>query len=291
MKKTIIFILTALVITSACHKEDVFALWRDKSKEIIKGDATTFITMMQYNIWGANSGWTVDRIDRVAAVINAQKPDFVVLNEVDSMTRRNPYHMAKELAERTGMTHAFGQARGPGADYKIGNGAYGEAVLSRYPILETRRFILKPDPNHKEDGKEDRAVCAIRVDVNGHRLWVAGTHLDHRNLELSRIYQAHNLKGIVEQLDGSLILAGDLNARPDTETMKIIFEYMTPTYPSTSKEYYTFPSCYNGEEPWKLIDYILIRKDERELERVSFRVVNSPASDHCAIVASFRVKD
>jgi len=66
---------------------------------------------------------------------------------------------------------------------------------------------------------------------------------------------------------------------------------LKPQYPSTSKEYYTFPSCYNGEEPWKLIDYILLKKDETELDCVSYRIVNSPASDHCAVVASFRMRD
>lgn len=291
MKRTLIIIGIITAVISSCQKDDVFALWRDKSKEIIKGDATTFVTMMQYNIWGANSPWSSERFDKIASVINGQKADFVALNEVDSMTRRNPYHMAKELAERTGMHYAYAKARGAGASGQIGNGSYGDAVLSKYPILEIRRFIMKPDPNHTEDGKEDRSVCAIRVEINGKKLWVACTHLDHRNLELSRIYQARNLKGIVDQFDGPLILAGDLNAKPDSQTMGIIFEYMKPQYPSTSKEYYTFPSCYNGEDPWKLIDYILLRKEETELDCVSFRVVNSPASDHCAVVASFRMRD
>ena len=292
MKRIIILAMLLLIGISSCKKEDVFALWRDKSNLVIKGEATTIVTVMQYNIWGADKGWNSQRFDRVAAVINSQKPDFVTMNEVDSMTTRNKYFMAKELAERTGMYYAFAVGREPGSgSHQLGNGAYGDAVLSKYPILETKRFKLLPDPRHTEEGKEDRTVCGVRVEVDGKDLWVAVTHLDHRNLELSRIYQANHLKAILDQMEGPLILAGDLNAKPDSETMKIIFDYMSPQYPSPSKEYYTFPSCYAGEEPWKLIDYILLRKDDRNLECLTYRIVNEPASDHCGVVATFKLKD
>ena len=74
--------------------------------------------------------------------------------------------------------------------------------------------------------------------------------------------------------------------------MKIIFTYMTPQYPSYSSEYYTYPSNHDGQEnPTKLIDYILLRNNERVLERVSYRIVNAPASDHCGVVATFKMRD
>ena len=41
MKKTLIIIGIITAVISSCQKDDVFALWRDKSKEIIKGDIKT----------------------------------------------------------------------------------------------------------------------------------------------------------------------------------------------------------------------------------------------------------
>ena len=51
MKRIIIPALLLLVGISSCKKEDVFALWRDKSNLVIKGEATTIVTVMQYNIY------------------------------------------------------------------------------------------------------------------------------------------------------------------------------------------------------------------------------------------------
>ena len=122
MKRIIIPALLLLVGISSCKKEDVFALWRDKSNLVIKGEATTIVTVMQYNIWGADKGWNAQRFDRVAAVINSQKPDFVTMNEVDSMTTRNKYFMAKELAERTGRPYCLRRPGRSGWKGPLGGG-------------------------------------------------------------------------------------------------------------------------------------------------------------------------
>lgn len=290
MKRLIIVLLVLIAGVTSCRQDDVFALWRDPSYLVVEGSTTTFFTMMHYNIWGAhhaNNYWNPDQFDRVAAVINSQKPDFVTLSEVDSVTNRNhKYFMAKELASRTGMYYAYAKA------INMTPGSYGDAILSKYPILEVRRYKLYPDPMQGSEQAEDRAMCAIRVEVEGLPLWIASVHLDHRENEMSRVKQANDLKSLVGQLDGSLIVGGDLNAKPNSETMNIIFQYMTPQYPSATEAYYTWPSKYDGQEkPTKLIDYILLKKEERNLSCVSYRVVNEAASDHCAVVATFKVKE
>ncbi len=291
MRKAVVCLLAATCLLAACEKEDVFAPWRDPSKYVIKTEDNYF-TVMQYNIWGASSPWSAERFDAVAAVINAQHPDFVTLNEIDSMSVSNPYFHCRELAERTGMKYAYAVAREPYSLHWNQPGSYGDAVLSRYPIQEIRRFKLYPDITQGDKEREDRAVCAIRVEVGGHSLWVASTHLDHREAELSRITQAHQLKDVVSSLDGPLVLCGDLNANPDTETIRIISSYMTPQYPSPSLEFYTYPSRYAGRTtPNQLLDYILLKNGDTSVKCLSYRVVNSPASDHCAVVASFRFND
>ena len=280
-------LLLPVVLLPACKKNDVFAPWRDSSKYVIPTDVNSFV-VMQYNIWGANSPWSAERFDNVAAVINSQRPDFVTLNEVDSMTTRNKWFMCKELAKRTGMKYTFSVAREPD-EWNGGGGSYGDAVLSKYPVLEARRFKLYPDSAQGDFEKENRSVCAILTEVNGFRFWVATTHLDHRGAELSRISQAHQLKPIVESLEGPVVLCGDLNATPDSKTIEIISEYLTPQYPSDAKEYYTYPSNYKGQvAPSALIDYIMLKNGDSSLNCLSYYVVNRPASDHCAVVATFK---
>ena len=293
MKKYIVYILiAACAMTISCKQEDVFATWRDPSKTIIKSDESYF-TMMQYNILGADEGWDSERFDRVSAVISSQKPDFVTLNEVDSMTTRNPVFMARELADRTGMNYAFTPAIREG-DKSWGNwdgvGAFGDAVLSKHPILEVRRFHMMPDDAQGTNHKEMRSVCAIRVNLKGHDIWIASTHLDHRTEETSRIYQVRQLRDdVIPQLGSHLVLCGDLNANPDKQSMLDLQEFMVPQHPSFTQEYYTFPSKMLAPTPDRLLDYVLLRKDETLLRKLSYRVVNSPASDHCAVVATFRI--
>ena len=293
MKKTgFLFIVVMALTLSSCKKEDVFATWRDPSKTIIISDES-YLTMMQYNILGADPDWDSDRFDRISAVISSQKPDFVSLNEVDSMTTRNPVFMARELADRTGMNYAYAPAIKEG-DKSWGNwdgvGAFGDAILSKHPILEIKRFSLMPDDAQGTNHKEIRSVCAIRVNLKGHDLWIASTHLDHRTEETSRIYQVEQLReSVIPQLGGPLILCGDLNANPTRKSMVNLQEFMAPQHPSYTPEYYTFPSKYFSPTPSDLIDYVLLKKDDTLLRRLNYRIVNSPASDHCAVVATFRI--
>lgn len=290
MRKFELLILIIALFFS-CKREDVFATWRDPSKFVITS-TDEYFTVMQYNIWGYDSPWTSERFDAIANVINNQRPDFVSLNEVDSLTRANPWFQCREIAQRTGMYYAYAIAREPYSIHWNQPGAFGDAMLSRYPIEEIRRFKLFPDLDQGDDEREDRAVCAIKVNVNGHSIWIASTHLDHRNNEMSRIYQANQLQPIIQSLDGTVVLCGDLNAQPGDETMRIIFTYMTPQYPSPTNEYYTYPSKYNGRQnPNQLLDYILLKKEDQSLTRVTYRVVNSPASDHCAVVSTFKFND
>ena len=39
-----------------------------------------------------------------------------------------------------------------------------------------------------------------------------------------------------------------------------------------------------------LIDYIMYRKPDKHIKCLSYEVINNNASDHCAVVAKFRVK-
>lgn len=71
-------------------------------------------------------------------MIRRQNPDFVTLNEVDVFTNRTgkDVHQARDLAEKLGMEWHFSKA------IDRDGGEYGDAVLSKYPILEKRSYRL-----------------------------------------------------------------------------------------------------------------------------------------------------
>ncbi|HEY3237285.1 MAG TPA: endonuclease/exonuclease/phosphatase family protein, partial [Polyangiaceae bacterium] len=91
---------------------------------------STGLRLVTYN---THHGECVDgrfELERLAAIIRSLDPDLVGLQEVDNLTvRSGNVDQARVLGELTGMRHAFGRAM------DFDGGEYGEAVLSRWPIL------------------------------------------------------------------------------------------------------------------------------------------------------------
>lgn len=85
---------------------------------------------MTYNIYHGEHYYNLgtSNLEEVAEIINKYKPDFVALQEVDSMTNRTasihnniPKDLVKVLAEKTNMYGYFGKA----VDYSSGGMAKG----------------------------------------------------------------------------------------------------------------------------------------------------------------------
>lgn len=272
MKKWIVFSLALLALVSC--------------KE-------TVITVMTYNIYGARGLYKAEDYDALAEVINAQQPDFCVLNEVDSCTWRSRGTLNyEELAKRTGMNAAFAPAFyfDETCPYNVPHGgAYGNAVLCKHPVTDQLHVLLPCDPNQDPKGGEVRSACFLKTEVNGFVFWMGGSHLDYREDESSRIWQANILRNYIAKMDGHIFFAGDMNAEPDSKTMATFSEYMQLNYRDMDQK--TWPSDFVKDPPHRvLIDYIMYRKPDKHIKCLSYEVINNNASDHCAVVAKFRVK-
>jgi endonuclease/exonuclease/phosphatase family metal-dependent hydrolase len=209
------------------------------------GSPKPAVKVMTYNIYGAraSSGAPAD-LSAIAKVINDEKPDLVALQEVDVFTRRTgvTVHQARELAALTGMEWFFAKA------IDQTGGEYGDAVLSRLPVKSSESFTLPVTP---QLSGEFRSVAMIKINKDGKDFYFASTHFDHLAQEDNRILQAQELKKIVAKLGLPLIIAGDLNARPESQTMTIMREYLNVGCLQQCPM--TFPS----DKPDRTIDYIL----------------------------------
>lgn len=284
MKKILLATIFASLFIWACTNDDNY---NDKNgdKAVIPPEGKT-VTMMTYNIYGAratNPSNAAD-LDALAEVIKRQNPDFVALQEVDKYTNRTgtTVHQAKDLAEKLDMYWHFSRA------IDRDGGQYGDAVLSKYPIEEALSFQLTPDPNLPG---EDRSVCIIKVQIEGKDLYVASTHLDHLSQDLSRKYQANQLRTIIGNLNGDVIIGGDFNALPDSEVMSIVGSYMTFGCKSGCDN--TFPSS----APNRTIDYILYSPVENfairsysTVKSVDQQVDGIDASDHIPVVSVIKFR-
>lgn len=248
-----------------------------------KPEKETSVKTMTYNIWGARSGGIPD-LEEIAAVIRRYDPDLVALQEVDKFTDRNSKHgdVAKELAKLTGMDFYFAKA------INIQGGEYGDAVLSKLPIKEKKAYNLGVTP---ELGGEIRSVARITVEKGDKEFYFISTHFDHLVNEANRLKQAKDFVQILKGFDKPVIVGADFNARPDTETIKILRQHLILGCLNANCSQYTFPTPHSyNSEPDRTIDYLMYAPlDAISVKSYSVYTWADRESDHFPVVATFNI--
>jgi len=210
-------------------------------------------------------------LPRIAGVISSSDPDVVCLQEVDRRTvRTGGVDQAMELAHLLGMESVFHRC----IDYQ--GGEYGDAVLTH----------LKPREVHKLELPgllEQRGVVGVVITPAEAPVLVCSTHFDHGRDNPSRIEEARIVAEFAAESPIPVILAGDLNALPESEVLAIL----SRTFEVPSHSAPTFPA----DLPQRRIDYILSTRIPG-WQLVETRVVPEPlASDHRPVLAIFRRLD
>ena len=229
------------------------------------------LRVLSYNV---HHGEGVDgEIDlrRIADVIRTAEPDLVALQEVDvRVERTGRVDQAATLARLTGMKLAFG------ANIDLQGGQYGNAILSRFDIIDHTNVKLP-----SVDNCEQRGVLGAQLRIPAHAspLRFLATHLDHRRDGRERIQSAKVINRLVQSDPNQLsLLAGDLNAEPDSEPLSELQKQWTNTAPMPLP---TIPVA----KPRRQIDYVLFRPADR-WRVVEVRVLDEAvASDHRPILA------
>lgn len=231
-------------------------------------DSSRVLRVLSYNIYHGETMKGDFDLDLIASVIKTVDPDLVALQEVDFYTRRAKHmDLATELGMRTGLAPLFGRAM------PYDGGEYGEGILSRYSFLSSRNHALPAG-----EGKEPRAALEVRVILDsGDTIAFMGTHFDHTG-DVDRINQAARVREILAGVNLPVLLAGDLNATPESRTMEILFSDLSPSSDDMAP---TIPS----DGPRAKIDYILYGPPDRWRVLESRVICDSVASDHCAFLS------
>jgi len=234
------------------------------------------VRVLSYNIHHAEG--TDGKLDlaRIAKVINSAEPDLVALQEVDYRTgRTGGVDQLGELAKLTGLTPV------PGDNIDVAGGRYGNATLSRWPVANPEN---RPLP--VLTGGEQRGLLSVTVQPGDGRpaFDFHCTHIDHRRDDAERLAAARLINELVASSDRPALLAGDLNATPESEVLKA---FATHWQNATAEQPLpTIPSA----EPTRQIDFVLHRS-VGAWRVVETKVLDEPvASDHrpLLVVLEFR---
>jgi endonuclease/exonuclease/phosphatase family metal-dependent hydrolase len=236
------------------------------------------ITVMTYNI---HHGEGMDKkldLERIARVIRAAEPDLVALQELDSGAQRtNGIDEAEDLARLTKMHGVFG----PAMDFQ--GGKYGDAVLSRFPIVSSQTLALPWRPGGQSGRREPRVAVEVVTKIGGEDVVFISTHLDHTREPSDRLEQANQINSAYRGDDRPTILAGDFNCEPGSPPMRELSRVWTLA--SNADDSPTSPA----DKPTTKIDHVLVKPSQR-FRVVSAKVIDEPvASDHRPVVVKLEV--
>lgn len=154
------------------------------------------LTVATYNIHGAVGTDGLFDAGRIAMVLEEIGADVVALQEVP-LGGPGQLNVLQYLRQATGY-HAV-----EGATLETPLRRYGNAVLSRYPILATECIDLS------FGSREPRGALDADIDCDGQMLRVVATHLGLRPAE-----RRHQIRRLLQAFDtdqAPVILMGDVN--------------------------------------------------------------------------------
>jgi len=234
-----------------------------------KGIESGRLRVLSYNIHHAAGMDGKVNIERIARVIRSAKPDIVALQEVDRrVPRSGKVDQLAKLEELTGMSGLFSKS------IPLGGGAYGNAMLTRLPVIKHETLALP--------GQEPRsaliATLRLRKADPASEFVFFATHFSSYRAT-NRVEAAAKISAWIKTHKiGAALLAGDLNARPTSETMQVMFRDWTDS--SADMERPTVPVG----KPEAQIDYVLCRP-AAGWKVVSVNVLDeATASDHRPIL-------
>lgn len=223
------------------------------------------------------------RPSRIASVLRETGGDIIALQEVVSIreTPQRERNQAHYIAEELGFHYCIGENR------KHNGGAYGNVVLSRWPL----RLVHNYDITWR--GREPRGC--LRVDIE--------LQTDGDNVHLLHVFNVHLGTAFVERRgQGRRLLSEDILRHPSLKGARIVLgDFNEWTHGLASRllgaelesadvrRHLPRARTYPGPFPFLHLDHIYY-DSSLELERMTLHrtLTALVASDHLPLVADFR---
>ena len=200
---------------------DAFSL--RKNPVLSNANTSSVFRVMAYNIHSATGPDGKVNTQRIANYIIDQDIDLVALNEVARfMPRSDGRDLIGELAQQTGMAYVFSNNN----TGLTGNDQFGNAILSKYPVLFRDHRLLP-----REGDNEQRGWLKAVVDVRGKFVSFWATHLDFKAEHTERLRCGTNFNLWLADETLPVIFGGDFNDTPNTPIYDLLEPKWTDIWP------------------------------------------------------------
>lgn len=261
----------------------------DDSGKALKNEALKGVSMKvgSYNIckcenWSTyleTEEFAID-VAKITEAIERLGVDICGLQEV--LHEDELVGQAQEIADALGWFFAFTPALKACPDGRNTSNMYGNAIISRFPIVSCRSVAICASEKEKTMGiwkgdyYEDRILLIAELDIDGEILTVMNTHMGLQESEKNIAIQV--IEEELAKATTPVILMGDLNMTSDDERIGRLNELFKDTAENSDETIFTFPA----ENPDRKIDYIFIPKNSTVH---SISTIESLASDHLPFIA------
>jgi endonuclease/exonuclease/phosphatase family metal-dependent hydrolase len=274
-------------------------------------ESTVLLRVMTWNLWWRFGSWRT-RLVGIRAVLHAQRPDIIGLQEVWDDGRAN---LAAKLSDELGYFYSWSPA--PNTDRWRGRPIeprvkVGNAILSRWPITSEAQLRLP-----EGDIDEGRTALFASIDVRGVQVPFFTTQFnsapDQSSLRCEQVSVLASFVAEHRTNEFPAIVTGDLNAEPDSDEIRMLcghktsgvvpglvlvdaWRYADPTDPGWTWDRKN-PHVEETGEPSARIDYVLVGppRDGRSGRVKRVQVAGGEPidgvwpSDHAAVVVELEL--
>ncbi|CAN5676480.1 hypothetical protein BH23PAT1_BH23PAT1_1480 [soil metagenome] len=181
--------------------------------------------VLQLNIWAG-------RLQRdIPKLIKEEKPDIICLQEAISFERDDAgmFYTIENMQQCHDLPYV---SMAPVFSFKLMNGIarFGNCILSCLPIQKSESVFTymshKEDFDFNEDSGNARNFIHAETIIGGttyHVITHHGYHVpEHKNGNEETLRQMRQMREYIDSLDGPIILTGDFNLAPHSESLEII---------------------------------------------------------------------
>ena len=241
--------------------------------------------LVQLNTWGG-------RLDSsLGKFLKSQDADFLCLQEAVSLVGPSAIFLpVEEIQEITGLEFSV-FAPTFSINFMHRKAGHGNCIISRLPIQKSEVIFTnqeyEPDFDFvKHKNSNMRNFVHAVVDLNGQKLNLLTHHgywiQEHKNGNPETLRQMKQLGEYIDDLDGPVILTGDFNLAPDSESIGLINQRLT----NLSTKYKLTTTRTNLTHKKEVCDYIFVSDD---VKVKSFTASDEVVSDHKALILEFDV--
>ena len=236
----------------------------DPDAKIIEESGET-IKLVTWNLWWKFESYK-ERENLILTELKETAADIMCLQEV---WEEEDESQAKIIADILGYQYVYGKS------FEFDGVAFGNAIISKYPIQNHQVIMFKADP------KKDEKKLFIHAELlykNSITINVICTHLnykyEHQPVRESQVTELMEYISHLQKSKFPVLLCGDFNADPESDEIKMITGHKKPINETVLRDVWNLTNIgepgytWSNENKWAMktleydrrIDYIFSSK-------------------------------